>query len=62
MIQDRIFDQYVHQLQAEISRIQSGVVENSTLTLEELRRAQGQYVGLVTALDLLKGVLEENDK
>ncbi len=62
MIRDKVLDLYLNALKLEMSRVKDGLVENTTLTLEEFRRNQGIYTGLEIALEKLKDSLEATDK
>lgn len=62
MIKDRFITFYISQIEKEKSRLKDGLMDNQTISIEELRRNQGIYEGLQKALDFLEDTLElENE-
>ena len=61
MTNDRFTNYYIDLIHKELRRLKDGVLDNPSLTIEELRRTQGIYEGLNQALDLLKDSIEATD-
>ena len=62
MIKDKFINFYVSNIEKEKTRLKDGLMENQTITIEELRRTQGMHEGLQKALDLLNDALEIDNK
>ena len=62
MVKDKFINFYVSNIEKEKTRLKDGLMENQTITIEELRRNQGIYEGLQKALDLLNDALEIDNK
>jgi hypothetical protein len=59
MSRDRTWSVFVGLLEEEKKRLVEDVLENDTLSVEELRRSQGIYRGLKIARDLLDAAVRD---
>lgn len=61
MTNDKFISYYIDLIHKEQRRLRDGLMESSTISMEELRRTQGIHEGLSQALDMLKDSIEANN-